>query len=238
MNLPVSVFLTPAEGLLGLLTRERLASFRAWFFREWTKDLEGGPPREEDLDEDLKCVLVLVDHLLQHGVETLRKPREEHREAASFLLDELADYFTRDPEEGGPEDRLELATAVRPGEQDLRAAEAVIGTACPERTQHLWAYLVWGRAPDWEEAGGAGRKRGFATLGYWTAEEVRQVRDDLREHLGGPPDYKPVRAMARFSSLLARLPLVGRGAPAPALDALMGAMDRASRQRAGLLFGR
>lgn len=236
MSVPVRLFLAPSDGLPGVLTPERLASFREWYWREWTKDLEDGPPREEDLDEDLKAVLVLVDQLRQDGAETLRAPREEHQPAVMDLLYELSDYFTRERDERGPEDRLEPAAEQRPLEQDLRAAESVIGAACPERTRRLWSYLVWGRAPNRDDARGVGQQRGVPTLGYWTAEEVRQVRDDLREHLSGPPDYKPVTAMARFTSGLARL--AGRGQPATALDALTRAMERASRQRAGILFAR
>jgi hypothetical protein len=65
------------------------------------------------------------------------------------------------------------------------------------------------------------------------------VREDLREHLGGPPDYKPVRGMARFTSMLQRgLSLASRGDPAVALDAVTRAVDRAAREGSGLLFAR
>ena len=64
--------------------------------------------------------------------------------------------------------------------------------------------------------GGPGHraKRQLPSLGYWTATDVKQVRDDLREHLGGPPDYKPVSGMARFTSMLQRgLSLASREVP-------------------------
>jgi hypothetical protein len=233
----VLFLLTPSEGLLDVLTPERLAAFRAWFVHEWTKDGDGAPTSEEEMEEDLKDVLGLVDHLVQHGAAALRKPPSRYSDTVMDLLDELSDFFTR--EERGPGDGLERATARAPDDRDLRAAEVVIGSACPDRTRELWRHLVWGRAPGREVGVGIRLEREIPSLGYWTRDEVRQVRADLKEHLGGPPDYKPVRGMARFTSLLQRgLSLASRGDPAVALDAVTQAVDRAAREGAGLLFAR
>ncbi|WP_164012546.1 hypothetical protein [Pyxidicoccus trucidator] len=233
----VSFLLTPPEGLTGVLTPERLTTFRAWFIHEWTKDGDGAPTSEQELEEDLQATVTLVDHLLQRGATALREPPAGLQDSVVDLLDELSDFFTRG--EDGPEGELVLATDRKPDDRDLQAAEAIIGSACPERTRQLWRHLVWGRAPGMEVGQGIGLRRQVPSLGYWTGTEVKQVRDDLREHLGGAPDYKPVRGLARFTSMLQRgLSLASRGNPAVALDAVTHAVDRAAREGAGLLFAR
>jgi hypothetical protein len=230
----VCLFLTPPEGLTGLLTPERLTMFRAWFIHEWTQD---APPGEQELEEDLQATVALVDHLVHEGGAALARPPARLQGSVVDLLDELSDFFTRG--EHRADDALVLATERKPDDRDVQAAEAVIGSACPERTRQLWRHLVWGRAPGMEVGEGIGLKRQIPSLGYWTATEVKQVRDDLREHLGGPPDYKPVRGMARFTSMLQRgLSLASRGSPVVALDAVTHAVDRAAREGAGLLFAR
>lgn len=226
------LFLAPAEGLTGVLTPERLTAFRAWFIHEWTSN---APADEQELDEELQPVVDLVDHLLQHGATALTRPPEHFQGAVVDLLDDLSDFLVR----GEQHDTLARATDLSPDDKDVQAAEAVIGSACPERTRQLWRHLVWGRAPGMAVGEGIGLKRQVPSLGYWTATEVKQVRDDLREHLGGPPDYAPVRGIARFTSLLQRgLSLASRGKPAVALDAVTHAVDRAAREGAGLLFAR
>ncbi|QSQ22064.1 hypothetical protein JY651_44170 [Pyxidicoccus parkwayensis] len=230
----VCLFLAPAEGLTGVLTPERLTAFRAWFIHEWTSNV---PADEQELDEDLQAVVDLVDHLLRRGAAELARPPERFQDAVVDLLDDLSDFFVRG--EHAASDALARATDVSPDDKDVQAAEAVIGSACPERTQQLWRHLVWGRAPGMAVGEGIGLKRQVPSLGYWTATEVKQVRDDLREHLSGPPDYKPVRGMARFTSMLQRgLSLASRGNPSVALDAVTRAVDRAAKEGAGLLFAR
>ncbi|NMO18375.1 hypothetical protein HPC49_33370 [Pyxidicoccus fallax] len=243
----VQFLLTPPEGLLDVLTPARLASFRKWFVREWT-DGEGpltaqaARELQEDVREDLETYLRdiqgAVDHLREHGASALKKPLPSpFDDVAVDLLDELAEFFARGGL--GADDVLMKATERSVDDKDLRAAEAVVGSACPGRTQQLWRHLVWGRAP-WTELGvGIQLQREVASLGYWTRAEVRQVRDDLREHLGGPPRYKPVRAMARFTSLLQRtLSRASRGDAAAALDAVSKAVDRAGQEGSGLLVVR
>ncbi|WP_426755693.1 hypothetical protein [Myxococcus sp. Y35] len=238
MSIPVFIYLTPPDGLIPLLTPERLADFREWFRREYTEHLDEEEAQEAESDEEMKTILGFVDHLLQQGSESLRKPPARHADAMLDLLDELSDYFTS--EETGIPEGMELATKLKPTENEVRASDVVIAEGCPKRTFALWRHLVWGRAPDRVVAEGIGLRRNYPSLGYWTAEEVRQVRDDLREHLSGAPDYKPVRGWARLmTSLRLKLSRTGRGgAPAPALDAISRAVDRAAREGAGLLFAR
>lgn len=230
----VCLFLTPPEGLPGVITPELLTAFRAWFVHEWTSDESEG---EQGLEEDLRATVALVDHLLHHGASALSRPPAHLQDSVVDLLDELSDYFTRD--EPGSDNTLVLAADRKPDDWYVQAAEAIIGTACPERTRQLWRHLVWGRTPGMEGVHGIVLRRQRPSLGYWTATEVKQVRDDLREYLGGPPDFKPVRALARVMSLLRRGPsLASRGIPAVALDAVTHAVDRAAREGAGLLFAR
>jgi hypothetical protein len=234
MDQDVCLFLAPPDGLTGALTPERLTAFRAWFIHEWTSN---APADEQEMDEELQATVDLVDHLLHQGASALARPPERFQDAVVDLLDDLSDFFVR----GGQtaDSALVRATDASLTDKDVQAAEAVIGSACPERTRQLWTHLVWGRAPGQAMGEGIGLKRRFPSLGYWTATEVKQVRDDLREHLSGSPDYKPVRAMARFTSMLQRgLSLASRGNPAIALDAVTRAVDRAAGERAGLLFAR
>jgi hypothetical protein len=227
----VHFFLTPPEGLIGVLTPERLTTFRAWYISEWAQGGEG----EQALEKDERVTVELVDHLLHRGASALRTPPERFDFAVMDLLNELCDFFVREEPDLG----LVRATDRTPDERDVQAAEAVLGSACPERTRRLWQYLVWGRAPGTTVDVGIGLTRRIPSLGYWTGTEVKQVRDDLREHLQGPPGYKPVRGMARFMSLLQRgLSLASRGDPATALDAVTHAVDRAAREGSGLLFAR
>ncbi|MFP2911923.1 hypothetical protein ACLESD_44265 [Pyxidicoccus sp. 3LFB2] len=233
----VHFFLTPPEGLIRVLTPERLATFRASFIEDWMKGKNGDPTGEQSLDEDSKRVVAVVDHLLQQGASALRELPARHQGTLVELLDDLANFFAWC--EPGPEGALVLATELKPGEQDVQAAEAVIGSALPERTRQLWRFLVWGRAPGMEVGQGVGLQRQVPSLGYWTGAEVKQVRDDLRKHLSGAPDYKPVRGLARFTAMFQRgLSLASRGNPAVALDAVTQAVDRAAREDAGLLFAR
>ncbi|AKQ70548.1 hypothetical protein A176_007460 [Myxococcus hansupus] len=237
MSAPVFIYLTPPDGLVPLLAPARLAAFREWFWRENTEHLSGEALREAESDEELKAILDFVDHLLEHGAEALRKPAARHAEAMLDLLDELSDFFTR--EEPDALEGLALATDRKPTDADVRASYVVVAEGCPTRTFDLWRHLVWGRAPDRAVAEGIGLRRNYPSLGYWTAAEVKQVRDDLREHLSGTPDYKPVRTGARFKVALRRmLSLSSRGQSAPALDAISHAVDRAAREGAGLLFAR
>ncbi|NVJ07019.1 hypothetical protein HUW63_17420 [Myxococcus sp. AM001] len=238
MSAPVFIYLTPPEGLVPLLTPARLAAFREWLWRENTEHLSAEELADIDSDEELKALLAFVDHLLQQGSESLRKPPTRHADTMLDLLDELSDYFTRD-EAGTPED-MELATDLKPTDQQVRASDVVIAVNCPKRTFELWRHLVWGRAPDRVVAEGIGLRRNFPSMGYWTSNEVRQVRDDLRQHLGEAPDYPPLTGKGRFmTALRLKLTRTGRGgAPAPAIDAIARAVDRATREGAGLLFAR
>lgn len=238
MSAPVFIYLTPPEGLVPLLTSARLAAFREWLWRENTENLRAEELAEVESDEELKELFAFVDHLLQQGAESLRKPPTRHADAMLGLLDELSDYFTRD-ETGTPEG-MELATDLKPTDKQVRASDVVIGENCPQRTFELWRHLVWGRAPDRTVAEGIGLRRNFPSMGYWTATEVKQVRDDLRQHLSGAPDYMPMHGWARFmTSLRLKLTRTGRGgAPAPAIEAISRAVDRAAREGAGLLFAR
>ncbi|ATB51120.1 hypothetical protein [Corallococcus macrosporus] len=234
MSVPVFIYLTPPEGLIPLLTPERLAAFREWFSREVHESLDAG----ETPDEDQQALIGFVDHLLQQGSEALRKPPERFQDSVLELLDEVSDYFTR--EEAGIPDGMELATELKPTEQEVRASDIVIAETCPKRTLDLWRHLVWGRAPDRVVAEGIGLRRNFPSMGYWTATEARQVRDDLRQHLGEAPDYQPLTGKARFMTSLRRmLSATGRAAPpTPAIHAITQAVNRASREGAGLLFAR
>ncbi|MFP2959191.1 hypothetical protein ACLEPN_15445 [Myxococcus sp. 1LA] len=234
MSVPVYIYLTPPEGLIPLLTPERLAAFREWFSREVQEDLDEG----ETPDEYTQSIIEFVDHLLQQGSEALRSPPERFKDHVLELLDEVSDYLTR--EVGRVPEDMELATENLPTEQDVRASDIVIAESCPKRTLDLWRHLVWGRAPDRVVAEGIGLRRNFPSMGYWTATEVRQVRDDLRQYLGEAPDYQPLTGKARFmTSLRLLMSRTGRaGAPTPAIDAIARAVNRASREGAGLLFTR
>ncbi|WP_434347036.1 hypothetical protein ACN6A1_01290 [Myxococcus virescens] len=238
MSAPVFIYLTPPDGLVPLLTPARLAAFRDWLWRENTEHLNAEELADIESDEELMALLGLVDHLLQQGAESLRKPPTRHADAMLDLLDELSDYFTC--EELGIPEGMELATDLKPTDKQVRASDVVIGENCPERTFELWRHLVWGRAPDRTVAEGIGLRRNFPSMGYWTAAEVRHVRDDLRQHLSGPPDYMPMSNWARFmTSLRLKLTRTGRAAaPAPAIEAISRAVDRAVREGAGLLFAR
>jgi|GEM_PF-6042712 len=229
MSSPVSFFLIPPEGLAGVLTRARLAAMRSTV-------AEGLEDPEEDDDEVL--LLELMDHLSQHGADTLTRLPDPLEDGVWDLLDVLADELVHLGEDARGEP-LELATQLHPSEYDLQAAEAVINASCAEPLQRLWRFTVLGRMPEQDVPTGAGLKRAYPALGYWTATEVRQLREGLREHLEGAPDYKPHLRSARLRSWLQRkLTLARRGDPARALDAATHALDKASRQGLGLLFAR
>ncbi|MCP3169072.1 hypothetical protein [Myxococcus qinghaiensis] len=229
MSSPVSFFLIPPEGLAGVLTRARLAAMRSTV-------AEGLEDPEEDDDEVL--LLELMDHLSQHGADTLTRLPERLEDGVWDLLDVLADELVHLGEDARGEP-LELATQLHPSEYDVQAAEAVVGASCAEPIQRLWRFAVWGRLPGQDTPTNTGLKRAYPALGYWTGSEVRQLREGLREHLEGAPDYKPHLRSARIRSWLQRkLTLARRGDPARALDAATHALDKASRQGLGLLFAR
>ncbi|WP_163866201.1 hypothetical protein [Myxococcus eversor] len=229
MSTPVSFFLIPSEGLAGVLTRARLAAMRATV-------AEGLEDPEEDDDEVL--LLELMDHLSRHGADTLTRLPEQLEDGVWDLLDVLADELVHLGKDARGEP-LELATQLHPSEYDLQAAEAVVGSSCAEPIQRLWRFTVVGRMPGQDVPTSTGLKRAYPALGYWTGSEVRQLREGLREHLDGAPDYKPHLRSARIRSWLQRkLTLARRGDPARALDAATHALDKASRQGVGLLFAR
>lgn len=229
MSSPVSFFLIPPEGLVGVLTRARLAAMRSTV-------ADGLEDPEEDDDEVL--LLELMDHLSLHGADTVTRLPERLEDSVWDLLDVLADELVHLGEDARGEP-LELATQLHPSEYDLQAAEAVISASCSEPTQRLWRFTVVGRMPGQDVPTGTGLKRAYPALGYWTGAEVRQLREGLREHLEGAPDYKPLLRSARIRSWLQRkLTLARRGDPARALDAATHALDKASRQGLGLLFAR
>ncbi|MCP3062895.1 hypothetical protein LXT21_29330 [Myxococcus sp. K38C18041901] len=223
MSTPVSVFLIPAEGLAGVLTPARLASLRAAVVRE-----------DPDAMEDEEVLLALMDHLSQHGGAALTRLPEPLGDELLELFDVLAEDLVHADKEPRSE-RLELASSQRPDADDLQAAEAVIRAACPDTLHRLWRYTVWGRVPP-QEGAAEDLQRINPNLGYWTHAEVRQLREGLREHLDGAPTYQPVSGWARFTSRLRRIGQ--RGDPARAFDAVTQALDKASRQGAGLLFAR
>ncbi|MBZ4413612.1 hypothetical protein VZQ01_22205 [Myxococcus faecalis] len=223
MSTPVTFFLIPAEGLAGVLTPSRLASLRAAVVRE-----------DPEAMEDEEVLLALMDHLSQHGGAALTRLPEPLGDEVLELLDVLAEDLVHTDKEPRSE-RLEQATSQRPDADDLQAAEAVVRAACPDTLHHLWRHTVWGRVPQ-QEGATDDLRRINPNLGYWTNAEVRQLRDGLREHLHGAPTYQPVSGWARFTSRLRRI--TRRGDPARALDAVTQALDKASRQGAGLLFAR
>lgn len=230
MRTPVSFFLIPPEGLAGVLTRARLAALRS--------TVAEGLESVDDEDDDDVLLLKLLDHLSQHGADTLTRLPEGLEDGVWDLLDVLADELVHLGEEARGEP-LELATQLHPSQYDLQAAETVVDSSCAEPTQQLWRYTVWGRMPGKEGTPGGGFSRVYPALGFWTGTEVRQLREGLREHLGGAPDYKPLLRSARIRSWLQRkLSLAPRGDPARALDAATHALDKASRQGMGLLFAR
>ncbi|NTX02570.1 hypothetical protein [Myxococcus sp. CA040A] len=227
MRAPVSFFLTPPEGLAGVLTPTRLAAMRATV-------AEGLEDPEEDDDDVL--LLELMDHLSRHGADTVTRLPERLEDGVWDLLDVLADELVHLDEDTRGEP-LELATQLHPSEYDLQAAEAVVGTSCQEPIQRLWRFTVSGRMPGKDGPMGRGFKRVYPALGFWTGSEVRQLREGLREHLAGAPDYEPLLRSARLRAWFQRkLSLARRGDPARALDAATHALDKASRQGLGLLF--